>query len=147
MNRRFVERLAEEWEKYGKIIIAVDFDDTVSPYRYNDEQALMLYIRVWELLQLSQQTGAYIVCHTACNPDRHDEIRRIFKANLIDDIHINQTPVDLPYGKAGSKIYANIFLDDRAGLNEALDILETALYIQRGKMESKRLDYPGSLGL
>ena len=34
----------------------------------------------------------------------------------------------LPYGNNG-KIYANIYLDDRAGLEEALIILEKALLI------------------
>jgi len=146
MNHRYLLRLIEEWDTHGKIIIAVDFDDTVSPYRYNDEQALAQCIRVWNLLNECQHTGAYIVCHTACNPDRHSDIRSIFKANGIDEMYINETPIDLPYGKEGAKVYANIFLDDRAGLNEALDTLETALYVQRGKIQSKRLDYPGSLG-
>lgn len=39
MNRRFLLRLIQEWEQYGKIIIAVDFDDTISPFRYNDVEA------------------------------------------------------------------------------------------------------------
>jgi hypothetical protein len=146
MKQRFIERLAEEWETHGKIIIAVDYDDTVSPYRYWDESAADQYHKIWHLLMECQQTGAYIVCHTACNPDRHDEIVGTFSKNGIKDVSINKTPIDLPYGKSGSKIYANIFLDDRAGLYEAIEILEEAMYIQRGKLESKRLEYPGSLG-
>lgn len=146
MNKRFLGRLVQEWEQYGKIIIAVDFDDTISPFRYNDEEAQLLYNKVWNLLELSYQTGAFIVCHTSCNPDRYDEIKGLFQKNGITDVYINETPIDLPYGQKGSKVYANIFLDDRAGLNEALEMLETALWIQRGKLQSNRTNYPGSLG-
>jgi len=146
MNRKYLNRLVEEWETHGKIIIAVDFDDTVSPYRYNDDEAAKQYDKIWALLRDCQQTGAYIVCHTACNPDRHNDIRDVFGLHGISDVCINKTPIDLPYGKEGSKVYANIFLDDRAGLGEAVEMLEAALYIQRGKLESKRLEYPGSLG-
>lgn len=146
MNKRFLLRLIEEWEQYGKIIIAVDLDDTISPFRYNDLEAQKLYDRVWNLLNLSYQTGAYVVCHTACNSDRYSFIQDEFTRNGIPDVFINETPIQLPYGNKGSKIYANIFLDDRAGLNEALDMLETALYVQRGKNQSKRLDYEGSIG-
>lgn len=146
MNRRFLNRLINEWEQYGKIIIAVDFDDTISPFRYDDEEAKFLYNRVWNLLEVSYQTGAYIVCHTACNPDRYTEIKHLFNQNGIPEVYINETPIDLPYGNKGSKVYANIFLDDRAGLNEALEMLETALWQQRSKLQSNRLNYEGSLG-
>jgi hypothetical protein len=44
---------------------------------------------------------------------------------------INQTPIELPYGQKGSKPYCNHFLDDRAALPAALDILEEAMYKQR----------------
>ncbi len=47
---------------------------------------------------------------------------------------INRTPFELPYGNNGKKIYANIFLDDRAGLDEAIDILESTMYRIRGDM-------------
>lgn len=146
MNQRFLDRLITEWEQYGKIIIAVDFDDTISPFKYNDLEAQQLYKRVWNLLNLSYETGAYIVCHTSCNPDRYMLIRNEFLRNGIPEVYINETPIELPYGNKGSKIYANIFLDDRAGLNEALDMLETALYAQRSHLQTKRLDYPGSIG-
>jgi hypothetical protein len=56
------------------------------------------------------------------------------KVNLKID-SINQNPINLPYGNS-SKIYANIFLDDRAGLNESLDRLYRVMYMIRGKKAS-----------
>lgn len=145
MNK-FQRRLIDEWSQYGKIIIAVDFDDTISPFKFNEFEDNQFYARVWNLLNECYQTGAYIVCHTSCNPDRYDFIINEFKRNGIPEVYINQTPIDLPYGNTGSKIYANIYLDDRAGLNEALEMLETALYYQRGNLQSIRSSYPGSMG-
>jgi hypothetical protein len=49
---------------------------------------------------------------------------------------INRNPIDIPYGN-NSKIYANIFLDDRAGLEEAKEILRTCIYLQRSYVRSQ----------
>jgi len=124
-NNIYLDRLVNEWQKYGKIIAAIDYDDTVSPWGFSKEQ--IKETRIFEILQVAQQTGAYISCFTACNPDRHEEIRNLFKENGIHLDSINENPVDLPYGHHG-KMYANIYLDDRAGLTEALSILENATY-------------------
>jgi hypothetical protein len=53
---------------------------------------------------------------------------------------INTTPIDLPYGN-NKKIYANIFIDDRAGLNESLNILEMAMYRIRGSRQLNNFDF------
>jgi hypothetical protein len=124
----YLERLENEWMTHGKIIIACDFDDTISPWRMHNAD----FNRVIEVLKTAKQTGAYIVIFTACNPSRYDEIRKYCSdAGLTIDT-INQNPIELPYGNTG-KVYANIFIDDRAGLNESLNILEFASYRIRGK--------------
>ena len=53
---------------------------------------------------------------------------------------INENPIDLPYGHNG-KIYANIFLDDRAGLFQGMEILEQAMYqLIADKRSREKLD-------
>jgi hypothetical protein len=133
MNK-YVERLLEEWKQYGKIIIAVDYDDTISPWKLT--QANIDETGIVDLLKQVQLTGAYIVCFTACDKSRYQEIQSKFSSlGLILD-KINENPIALPYGNQ-NKIYANIFLDDRAGLIESLSILEEALYKYRGFLQSK----------
>lgn len=126
----YAERLEREWEQHGKIIIACDYDDTISPWKMPgfDPQ------RIMEVLKNAKQTGAYIVIFTSCNEERYQEISEYCKKNGLDIDSINRTPIDLPYGNK-TKIYANIFLDDRAGLNESLYILEYAMYRIRGKRQ------------
>jgi hypothetical protein len=124
MNEKYIKRLTNEWLTHKKIIIAVDFDDTISPWKFNSEDDLAFYEYIIEQLIYSKNVGAYIIVFTACDPNRYDDIINYCKSKGLIIDGINKTPVDLPYGKEGSKIYANIFLDDRGGLDEALNILQ-----------------------
>ena len=127
----YLDRLYNEWKSHGKIIVACDYDDTISPWKMTSFD----FKRVIDILKVAKETGAYIVIFTTCNEERFDEIRKFCsdKGLIIDSI--NKTPIDLPYGKNG-KVYANIFIDDRAGLNESLAILEFAMYKIRGEQHS-----------
>ncbi len=126
----YSERLYNEWRTHGKIIIGVDFDCTLSPYEtlsnHDDIE------RTISLLKLCKETGCYIVIHTSCYENRYEEIKNYCGNLSLQFDTINQTPINLPYGQAGSKPYCNIYLDDRACLPHALDQLENALYRYRG---------------
>ena len=124
---KYEHRLYKEWSQYGKIIIAVDFDDTISPWKFKDEEDLRAIRSTIDLLSVAKQTGAYIVVFTACNEDRYAEIREYCKSVGLEIDSINTNPIDLPYGN-NAKIYANIFIDDRAGINQALATLEDVMY-------------------
>jgi hypothetical protein len=139
---KYVVRLHNEWKQYGKIVIALDYDDTISPWKFNSPADLKQYINIIRVLKDAKNVGAYIVIFTSCNPDRYDEIRQYCSGMGIEIDTINETPVDsIPYGKNGAKVYANIYLDDRGGLNEALTTLEDAMYITRTwKVSQIKLD-------
>ncbi len=128
-NFKYINRLAQEWQTHGKIIIGVDFDSTVSPYHTIDNQEDI--DRTIETLKDCQNVGCYTVIHTSCNKDRYEEILTYCEKVGIKVDSINQNPIDLPYGKEGSKPQCNIYLDDRAALPSALDILDEAMYLQR----------------
>ena len=68
----YLERLEEEWRTYGKIIIACDYDDTISPWKMQNRD----FKRVFEVLNVAKQTGAYVVIFTACKEDRYPEITK-----------------------------------------------------------------------
>lgn len=128
-ENKYAIRLIEEWRLHGKIIVAVDYDDTICHWRLNTQQECD---KVIKLLQLCQQVGIYTVVFTACNEDRHLEIRSFCEEKNLKIDSINQTPINLPFGNT-NKIYANIFLDDRAGLEESMNILEFAAYTIRSE--------------
>lgn len=136
MNKQeSIERLSKEWKEHGMLCIAVDFDDTIYPYKSSSQQHCD---HVINLVKLARQTGAYITIWSACNEDRYPEIQEYCnKKDLIID-SINKNPIELPYGN-NKKIYCNIYIDDRAGLQESLEILETCIYKQRGYLEQQKL--------
>lgn len=117
-ENRLFERLKEELNKYGKLFIAVDFDDTIFNTHNNPGWA---YTGVVETL-LRWQDHAEIICWTASTPDRYDLIRSVFTAHGIPLSGINTNAPGIE--PRGPKIYANIYLDDRScGLESALHIL------------------------
>lgn len=145
-NPIYRERLSGEWKTHGKIVIGVDFDSTISPYHTLDNQEDI--DRAIKILKDCQLVGCYTVIHTACNPDRHGDILSYCEKIGLKVDTINETPSELPiqYGRAGSKPYCNIFIDDRAGLGQALDILEDCMILQRSHKYAERSDYPGWAG-
>lgn len=137
MNK-YEERLLNEWKQHGKIIIAVDFDDTISPWGMYSDEDKSYYDKLLNLLRACKSTGAYITVWSACSPDRYDFIKEYCTSNKLEIDSINVNPIDLPYGKH-KKIYANVYLDDRAGLNESVSILENTLYRYRGYLQEKKV--------
>jgi hypothetical protein len=138
-----VIRLYNEWTTHGKIILAVDFDDTISVWKHATQEQCD---RVIEKLKEAQQVGTYVMIFTACKTDRYDHIREYCKSKELHIDTINEAPVpNLPYG-SNVKPYYNHLLDDRAALEAALEILMMAMYMVRSDRTSERLDYPGSLG-
>lgn len=123
----YAERLAKEWHKHGHIIIGVDFDNTISPYPTLENKEDME--RAIKLLLACQAIGCYIVIHTATVKERYDHIREYCNKIGLKIETINETPafLNIMFGKAGSKPYCNIFIDDRACLPHSLDILEYAM--------------------
>jgi MoaA/NifB/PqqE/SkfB family radical SAM enzyme len=130
---KYEQRLLQEWRMHGKIIIGVDFDDTISAWKFKSEDDLITISKTIELIKMAKTVGAYVVIFTACKPDRNPEIQEYCEKVKLPIDTINVTPFEIPegYGKNG-KIYANIFLDDRAGLTEALETLQKVTYIRMG---------------
>lgn len=129
---KYVQRLFDEWKMHGKLVVAVDYDDTIFPYRLNDDEDVKDTI---ELVKDVHRVGAYIVIFTASNKARHQEIVDYCSKMDIPCDAINQNPIKLPYGNEG-KIYYNINLCDRSGLAEAKRILKEAMYAMRGSNPS-----------
>ncbi len=106
--------LKETYEKHGDIIVAVDFDDTVFDYH---EVGLDLTDTLNVLRQCNKH-NLTIIIYTASNKSRFEFISQYMHNVGIDIDGINENKAGLPFGNSG-KIYYNILLDDKAGLNEA----------------------------
>ena len=112
-------RLVKEYEQYGSLVIAYDFDNTVYDFHKKGET----YIYVIKLLQRLKRANCHMICFTA-NTD-YEVIVKYLNENDIPCDTINQNP---PFFQSSArKIYFNALLDDRAGLlqvyTELIDLL------------------------
>ena len=117
-----VERLMNEYRVHKKLIVAVDFDDTVFDFHHRGST----YPAVLAALRRCTERGFHIVLFTCSAPDEYARQTAYLYAQGIAVTCINTNPVELPFGKWG-KAYYNLLLDDRAGLHSALITLNEVL--------------------
>lgn len=137
--QKYADRLANEWKTHGKIILSVDFDATISPYHTIENQEDIA--RAQSLIKECQLVGCFTMIHTNCDENRYQGILTHCSKIGINVDSINKTPIDLPYGKEGSKPYYNHSLDDRSALPASLDILEHAMYMMMAYKSSLRTGF------
>lgn len=108
-------RLIEEYQKYGSIVIAYDFDDTV----YDFHKKGRIYTKVIKLLIDLKSINCFLICWTG--QEDTDFVKSYLTENNIPFDTINENP---PFYKSNNrKVYANAYLDDRAGLNQVYNEL------------------------
>jgi hypothetical protein len=120
-------RLIEEWLKYGKIVIAYDYDHTVFDYL----QAGHTYDKVIALLKRCNEFGADFIVFTCKGENKYDEIKDYLTTNNVPFNKINENMDHLNFD--GRKVYYNILLDDRAGLDSAYKTLLNAVKFMEKK--------------
>lgn len=122
-TNRCVARMFREWQKHPRQIICVDYDDTCDDFHRKEGHT---HEKVLALVRRAQAHNFYIVVWTASIPERYPMMISYLAERGITVDSINKNPIDLPFGNWG-KIYYNILLDDRAGLQQACDTLEKTL--------------------
>jgi hydroxymethylpyrimidine pyrophosphatase-like HAD family hydrolase len=120
-NNICIDRLIQEHKKYGRLIVAYDFDSTVYDYHKQGYK----YDRVIELLRVCRQLGFYLIVFTCNNGDRYAEMINYLNENKIPFDSINKNADFVPF--KNNKIYYNILLDDRAGLASAYQQLNAVV--------------------
>lgn len=115
---RVVDRLYNEYKRYGDIIIAFDFDYTVHNFRDED----YTYEQVSEMLR-KWQPYAKLVVFSASQEERYPYIADYLNQNILID-SIKRNVVLIEKRKPTRKLYYNILLDDRAGLGSAYAALD-----------------------
>lgn len=116
MNKELVkERLWREFRKYGKLIIAYDFDYTVHNYKNEsyDYRMVVNLLRDW-------RKYAHFIVFSASPEHRYKYIKEYLDRNNIPFDTINAEVLDR---NSTRKVYYNVLLDDRAGLCETVLML------------------------
>lgn len=121
-----IRRLQEEWDKYGMLVLAVDFDNTLFDY-YKRGYTFPLVI---DAIREAKRHGFHITIFTSCDESRFPEIKDYLAKEDIPYNSINETPDFIPF--KGRKVYYNLFLDDRAGLSSSYHQLKAVFSYIRG---------------
>lgn len=129
-EEHITERLIAEWEKYGSLVIAYDFDNTVYDFHKQGHS----YDVVIQLLRECKGQNAHLMVYTARRDDELSFVRSYLDEKQIPYDSINETPDFLPF-EDGKKLYFNILIDDRAGLPSAYRCLSQA--VERMKQKDK----------
>lgn len=112
-----ISRLMREYQHYGSLIVAFDFDDTV----YDFHQKGRDYTDVIQLLRDLHSIGTYLICWTG-----QQDLSFVSEYLQEHDIPFDTINENAPvYQSTSRKIYANAYLDDRAGLSQVYNELNT----------------------
>lgn len=106
-NASFI-RIYDEYKKYGSLVIAYDFDNTVYDFHGKGHT----YNQLIKLLQDLKTIGCIMICFTAQEDEKHVLDYCSFWKIPLDKL--NENP-DF-FKCEAKKIYFNALLDDRAGL-------------------------------
>lgn len=112
-----IENLLRQHKQFGKLIVAYDFDNSVYPFSCDVEMLKPVH----ELLRKAKDKGCELICFTSSDMGL-DKITGFLHYNNIPCDGINESSVPNK-----GKMYYNILLDDKAGLQEALQTLEIVL--------------------
>jgi hypothetical protein len=135
----FINRLVKEWLRHEKLIIACDLDDTIIPYNPELTESCKETV---ELIKECQTEGIMFIINTAREFHKLERSKQEVESLSITVHAVNEMPSywDIPFGQAG-KVYANIFLDDRGGLECTKHQLRKAFEIVKQYREQQRIHH------
>lgn len=108
-----LNKLKTQFYKYGRLIIAFDFDDTVHPTWVTEKDVAP----VVDILLEAYSRGHILYC---CTANGNTEYIKTYLESL-------GLPAIVPDVEVGNKPYFNILIDDKAGLEYNIHLLRNFL--------------------
>ena len=115
-----LQKLLDAEKKYGKIVIGLDFDDTIFPLE-EDSYVIDRCKLVRETILKIQDRADICLWTVAADWSIKYKIY-ITKSFGIHVDYVNESPIE--FGVEIRKPHFNILLDDKAGLNETIKLLQ-----------------------
>ena len=122
-DENVLNRLLTEWKKYGKIIVALDFDLTIFDFlnvgmEFND---------VINLIKRCDKIGIHLLVFTCRQEKDYPIIAKYYEEKGLRYDKINENIDFIACQMNSRKLYYNICLDDRSGLSSAYNTLLKAV--------------------
>ena len=128
-------RLYTEYLKYKSLVVALDFDLTINDFHGEGHQ----FPDVIQLVKDCNSIGFKVVIFSGSAAERYPIIREHCEKIGIKIDGINEDVIDWHHDKtldwSRSKIFYNIFLDDRAGLDSTYKVLRLLVNNIKSKMD------------
>lgn len=126
-----LQRLIREYKEHGKLIVAYDFDDTVCTYTLGNPEPTLERVANEEICQLLRDLRPYAefivwTCRSMTHQEKGEpDVALALAVRWLDNHNVPRDYVntDGPVTYGSRKIYSNILLDDRAGLETAYNLL------------------------
>lgn len=131
-RKNCIDRLLNEWQRYKEIVIAIDFDNTIYDYHHQGLE----HDCIIDLIKKCQQVGCWIMIFTA-NDNNDSFIKEYCEGIGVRVDSINENAPFVPFST--KKPFYNILLDDRAGLKESYEILNSVANDMLAKRKVKNI--------
>jgi len=109
------QRLEDEYLKYGRLIICVDYDDTL----FDFHKLGRTYDNMIDLLKRWNDFSDIII-NTGNGEDQYESIKQYCKEHGLAIYGVN---CESRIKVSGPKIFASVYLDDRGGLAQTYNML------------------------
>lgn len=114
------EKMIRNYNKFGSLVIGVDFDFTLT-----DPVTKETYLDMVELIK-RMNSQSFKLCIWTANSDR-EYVEKTWNDHDLRWHYYNYSPIN----PSAIKPHFNILLDDSAGLNESIDLVERIMdYIE-----------------
>lgn len=120
-------RLYNEYQKHGSLVVGYDFDGTVNDYHKEGHS----YHSVIELLRNLKLIGCRCICWTAY--EDHEYVKQYCIDKNIPCDGINTDGIPLPWETR--KPFFSVLLDDRAGLRQVYSELSALVFTVRAQKQ------------
>lgn len=117
-------RLIRDYQKYGNVCIAFDYDNTLFDYHGDNPMNIEPCL---ELMRRCQKNGIDLVLWTCSNKERWININSYLGSKGIHKYLINETKAKYNIVQGSPKPFFSLLLDDRAGLGHSMRVLSTFL--------------------
>ena len=124
MDEILLQKISKAYSTHNSLIIGVDFDDTIFPYNKTQENIDRCDRVVLLLQSLKKSMGTDLIL---CLYSVADEQALVYKEHIMECYglkphFINEGPMDKKWNS--KKPFFNILLDDKAGLNDTIEVLQ-----------------------
>lgn len=123
------KRLYEEYKKYGSLVIACDFDHTIFDFHEVGATHNMVITLLKDLIELNCK----VIIWTGNVNEKLVNDYCVSHGLAIYGINVNSDVSEKYYGKLGHvpprKLFANVYLDDRAALHSIYAELELLVWL------------------